>query len=161
MIRGYSLNELVDLVQGSVEELGARFPCSWLVWEAGPRTLGFDQSGPEVLLSYRSDAQCHALDGELVTSFVRVGRSSQCDVVINDATVSRVHLGLARDQAESWTVVPLSTGCFVGAEALSLGGAHRFTDGDQLRVGEVLLSYYGPSGMAKRLLRRERPVPAN
>ena len=158
MVRGYSIEELRALARGRPEDFCTRFRHAWLVWEPGPwrraspfaRTIRPDDEDTPPPLP-RPQAQCVPLDVGEGPAFIRVGRSPQCEVMINDATVSRVHLGLARDTAGDWHCVALSASASYLEVFMTIGEAQHLSDGDQVRVGEVVLTLHGMTSMAERV----------
>ena len=133
----------------------------WLVWEPGSWTPAHptqEGTAPRDLKAAWDDAlTADALVFELVpdaapTRFV-VGRSRTCEVLINDATVSRTHLSLSHS-AKKWTVA-LAPG---GKEA-SFNGAPLTTtpvalhSGLTLGIGSVQLTFLTRSAFEERLRR--------
>ncbi|MBL8861599.1 MAG: FHA domain-containing protein [Planctomycetes bacterium] len=76
---------------------------------------------------------CDAGDG------ATFGRGADCAVTLRDASVSRLHARLER-AGERWRVVDVGSrnGLFAGPERLS---AVELADGDEFRLGEVLLRF--------------------
>src|SRR4051812_32130275 len=77
-----------------------RYPHGWLVWEAGGWNvpdIGEDMgntrlpSGDMADCLPQSDVLCFELPPPAADAVIKVGRAPECDVVINDATVSREH----------------------------------------------------------------------
>jgi pSer/pThr/pTyr-binding forkhead associated (FHA) protein len=84
------------------------------------------------------------LDGvrrvDLAGGRLTVGKGAANDVVLDDATVSRLHASL--DQfTEGWCVTDLgsSNGTFVNGDRI--WGAHRLRHGDEIRVGRSRLLF--------------------
>jgi hypothetical protein len=128
----------------------------WLVWEAGPwrppsarrETL---QSGPATRLLASGESlaiELAAKDGGLE---VRLGRDADCDLVVDDATLSRVHLVLRRDASDAWT----------GQDAASRNGTKidgapakqplPLREGSVIEAGAVRLTFYRSAGLYARL----------
>src|SRR5438067_9087431 len=84
-------------------------PGFWLVWEPGPtRAAGIFDPTATARGATRTGSFEDSLSYHLKTRQpLRLGRSSGCDVVINDATVSREHLEL-QPEGEGWKVRVLS-----------------------------------------------------
>ncbi len=72
---------------------------------------------------------------------IRIGRAEDCEVQLDDASVSRYHAELVRG-AESWLVSDLDSknGSFLGDRILSIPSAIR--DGDLCRFGSVALQFF-------------------
>jgi hypothetical protein len=157
MVRAYPFSELERLVRAGTDRFRARFLNPWLVWEPGSWQIGspFEQTmmpGDEADASQRrSEPLGFALECGAGPQFLRIGRATDCDVVVNDATVSREHLALTRDQSSIWRIEPLTDGYSHCREVLSVGSPRVVVSGDRIRAGEVLLTFYSPVGLVERL----------
>lgn len=83
----------------------------------------------------------------LSSTRVVVGRGNNCDIRIEDPSVSSEHARLTRD-SEGWRVVNLlsTNGTFVNDEKVS---NRPLKNGDRIRFGRVELRFHGPdSGSA-------------
>ena len=136
-------------------------PGPWLVWEAGPwrppsarrETL---QAGPDTRLLASGESLAIELAAKDGGAEVRLGRDADCDLVIDDATLSRIHLVLRRDATGGWT----------GQDAGSRNGTKidgapatmplPLREGSVLEAGAVRLSFYRAPGLFARL--RSAPV---
>lgn len=65
-----------------------------------------------------------------------VGRSRDCDVVLDDAGVSRRHAEL-RSEGATWTVQDLGSTNGVRVNGLKVHGAHELHSGDRLELGST------------------------
>jgi pSer/pThr/pTyr-binding forkhead associated (FHA) protein len=129
----------------SLAEFEREHAGSWLVWEAGPwrppsakrETLA---AGPQARLLASGESLVIRLEPKRAGEEVRLGRDARCEVVIDDATLSRVHLVLRHGEGGRWTVkdagsrngsrvdgaplrelpVPLSPGAAIEAGAVRL-----------------------------------------
>lgn len=155
-VKSYPFSVLVRQHLMLQERFTARYPNAWLVWEAGRWIPAMDPVGVSETQTpnrtpaapTRADPLCFDLcipAGEQV----RVGRSPECDVVIDDATFSRNQLVIARSEPDRWTAsaIPGSgptrvLGMVLAAEAMSL------TPGLLLHVGEVSLTFHTSTSMA-------------
>ncbi len=105
-----------------------------------------DQAGPagqRVRLVGRSGP----LQGQeigLRDSRLVLGRSAECDVFIDEASVSSEHARLSRDSG-GWRVVNLlsTNGTFVNGKRVS---SAPLTDGDILRLGRMEFIFHEPGG---------------
>lgn len=72
---------------------------------------------------------------------ITVGRSSQNNVVIQDPKVSNLHLRLRKEEDGRYFVVDLNStnGTFVNGKRIQ--GESQITPGDQLKIGNTLLSW--------------------
>lgn len=109
--------------------------------ELGATVAGLD--GPEVVHhGYRlliTSGELRGRDIEILKDQVRLGRSRQCEIVIPDDSVSRVHAEIRRD-GDRYRLLDLQStaGTFVGGS--------RVTDvflrpGDELRIGQVEMRF--------------------
>lgn len=94
-----------------------------------------------------------------VADGVQLGRGAQCAVHLRDASVSREHARIVRDE-EGWRVV--DTGSRNG---LSVAGKRVpsavLRDGDEFLVGEVLLRFRGePQPAEEEIVLEEDPIEA-
>ena len=83
---------------------------------------------------------------------VTLGRSPSCDLVVEEGTVSQVHL-LFRQAPDGWTVEdPGSTnGSWLDGVRLEKGVAHRLAEGGRLQAAQVLFTFASSSGLWRRL----------
>lgn len=93
-------------------------------------------SGVLRICNGENTGQCFSLDRALIT----IGRGSECDIVINDASISRVHAQILR-QANGMYVQDLSSrnGTKVNDEVLY--APQRLQAGDIVCVGSIQLAY--------------------
>jgi len=141
------------------DEFLARYPHPWVVWEpvvwkpsplnaATTATLpaSFSTRPPQ---RPDGDALCFELAGE---EPVKLGRGPDCDLRINDATVSREHLWL-EPSAGGWSLRPgasqaartLLDGAPLPPEGAPIG------PGAELRLGGLILHFEDPASMIRRL----------
>ena len=102
---------------GGVEELGLDGPA--LVVRAGGGRAGesFRPAGPRT----------------------RIGRSPDCDIFLDDVTVSRNHAVLVEENGKFFVEDQSSlNGTFVNRRRIE---SHRLADGDEIQVGKYKLSY--------------------
>lgn len=81
----------------------------WLVWEAGPwrpPTARRDTllAGPSTRMLAAGESLAIQLEPRRGGPEVKLGRDAENDLVIDDATLSRVHLVFQRDAQGRWTV---------------------------------------------------------
>jgi pSer/pThr/pTyr-binding forkhead associated (FHA) protein len=86
---------------------------------------------------------------EMKKPILIIGRSSTCDVFIPDASISRQHAQLIR-QEHGWYAQDLGSrnGTAVNGQRLSV--PHRLEDGDTLTVGNIPLRYLATSAQSER-----------
>lgn len=138
-----------------------RYPHAWLVWEAGVwnvpdigEEMGSTRlpSGDIVDCLPQSDVLCFELPMPLPDSVIKVGRAAECDVVINDATVSREHLEIGFDGERFWAK-PLPEAAEVTINGVPMDRIHRtpLIAGVKLVLGAVALSYHPPEAFWARV----------
>ncbi len=66
-----------------------------------------------------------------------IGRSRDCDVVLEDAGVSRRHAELRPEAASSWTIEDLGSTNGVRVNGLTVEGAHGLRSGDRIEMGST------------------------
>jgi len=161
-MKSYLLSTLAhqyrDLPLALFEE---RVASAWLVWEPGawsvPRERGqttiIADSGEE---APRAGGEALAIElagtssGPLQRSF---GRGDACDLVINDATLSSLHLVFMRGEGKRWTVrdAGSTNGSWLDGQALIQGRPATLASGALLKAGRVHLTFYDAEGLHGRL----------
>ena len=83
---------------------------------------------------------------------ISLGRSASCDLVIEEGTVSQVHL-VFRQTPEGWTVEdPGSTnGSWLDGVRLEKAVPQRLVEGARLQAAQVLFTFASSSGLWRRL----------
>ena len=138
-------------------------PNCWLVWEAGPwkpggaRTLtSFPKpasSPTPVPVAPGLEALAYSLSPrDTAHDQVTLGRNAICDIVINDGTISMLHLVFVRADA-GWTVQDSGSrnGSALSGTALESGKPQKLITTARLTAGSVALSFYEPKDMLWRL----------
>lgn len=115
-----------------------------LVWRGMPRI--YVLSGPD--LGRNFDVQAGAT----------FGRAAECQVTLRDASVSRAHARLEQGDA-GWRIVDAGSrnGLFVRDERVP---AADLADGDEFRLGEVLLRFRADAPSAQPAVPPSAPPPA-
>ena len=163
-MKSYLLSAFVR-THGHLDEDAFRLaePHAWLVWEAGPWKPG----GARTLTSMPSpvpapappvpapgvEALAYALaprDG--TRDQVTLGRNPVCDIVINDGTVSMLHLVFVRSPT-GWSVQDSGSrnGSMLASTPLESGKPRALTTTARLVAGSVAFSFYEPKDMLGRL----------
>lgn len=164
MARSLLLSLLVRQQLVLKEKFRARYPHSWLVWEAGvwnvPETGRQNIAVTQMpVLDLRDclpagDALCFELVplGEANT-VLPLGRASHNAFVVNDATVSREHLVLRTGPYGQWMVqaVPKSSPVKLDGMELEPGQPTALMPGARLELGDVRLTFHDPAGFYARL----------
>jgi len=127
-----------------------RYPNAWLVWEPGAWKVPTGDTNstktmmPVAIAQAGKPSTADALCFELPKAArLTLGRNETNDVVVNDATVSREHLVLRADEKGSWTaeVAPTSRAIVHRGKPVPPGGSVPLTPGDQLNLGDVVLTF--------------------
>lgn len=128
----------------------------WLVWEKG----GSAPTGSFDLTPGPGDAAASMPLRDSITFHLerrvplRIGRSSICEIVINDATVSREHVLLEPEGTAGWTARVITPRGATVAAGVSLGAgeSRALASGDTLRLGDTLLTLLDSAAFKRRLL---------
>src|SRR5690606_22682041 len=132
----------------------------WLVWEPGAWSVPRERGQTTVVVESREEAPSSGgealaieLDGEPGRQQRSFGRADTCDLVINDATLSGLHLVFMAGQDGRWTVrdAGSTNGSWLDGHPLQQGIPGRLVSGSLLKVGKVHLSYYDVEGLHGRL----------
>lgn len=70
-----------------------------------------------------------------------IGRSRDCDIVLDDAGVSRRHAELRPEAAKSWEIEDLGSTNGVRVNGLAIAGAHRLHAGDRIGMGSTEMTF--------------------
>ena len=163
MVRSVLLSLLVRQHLSLRDEFAKRYPNAWLVWEAGAWSISGDgEQNVAHTLPPAEDLQdclptgdvlCFELAISTPDQTLSLGRASQNDIVINDSTVSREHLVLARNSSGGWTANLTSPAPQVAISGRQLvhGKPTSLRQGDVLKVGEVLMTFYDAQSFELRI----------
>jgi hypothetical protein len=168
-IRAFLLSLLVRQFLVLREGFAQKYPFSWLVWEPGnwsaPRTRDPDTAdtqmptGKAPTQAQNGDSLCFELVQGPVPrkQTLNVGRGSENDIVINDATVSREHVVLSLGDDGQWAArAAQATSTLLCGVALSASAPRPLHSGDTLQMGDVLLTFYERTGFTSRLERESK-----
>jgi pSer/pThr/pTyr-binding forkhead associated (FHA) protein len=142
--------------------LQGQHPHAWLVWEPGAWTVPREQSkttlirtaGPEDASARGGEALALALELPRGKTQVSFGRAESCDLFLNDATLSNLHLVfMFESPASPWSVrdAGSTNGSWLNGVALTRGRPVALLPGAHLQAGQVHLSYYEASHLHARL----------
>jgi hypothetical protein len=131
-------------------------PEDFVVWEAGPwrppaarnETMA---AGPGTRLLSAGESLAIALVAKDGGAEVRLGRSAENDLVVDDGTLSRHHL-LFRREAAGWTLRDAGSSNGSKLNGMRLGGEGALLrPGDRIEAGAVRLTFYDAPSMYMRL----------
>jgi hypothetical protein len=161
-MKSYLLSSLAhqyrDLPLALFEE---RVASAWLVWEPGAWSVPRERGQTTIVADSGNEAPSaggEALAIELAGSEPgplqrTFGRGDTCDLVINDATLSSLHLVFMRSEGRLWTVrdAGSTNGSWLDGQALIQGRPVTMAPGALLKAGRVHLSFYDAAGLHGRL----------
>jgi FHA domain-containing protein len=159
LVKSFLLSWLKKSHRGmSLDEFERQMAGPWLVWEAGPwrppssKRLETLASGPNTRLLASGESLAILLEARKGGTEVTLGRGSTNDIVVDDATLSRVHLVFAKDAFERWTVRDPGSRNGTKVDGVPAGKAARpVTPGALIEAGAVRLSFYDGAGLYLRL----------
>jgi len=161
MVRAFMISFLArQALTRPREEMAARHPHPWLVWEPGAWTAPSPTTRMTLLppepgaeKPVQGDSLCFELVLKADQKGLRVGRDQGCDIVINDATVSRSHL-LLITEGEAWValVSPSSRGAMAGGVAIEPGARFTLLPDMPIQLGEVQLTFHDRDGFLTRVV---------
>ena len=161
MLSAYLMSHLVRLYSTQESELNEKLPPNWLVWEpssyTAPKVTDATVSKASGRVTNRrpltgSDAFCYGLElDSSQQARLRVGRAPACDIQVNDSTVSREHVALV-GAPSGWTVEALSNRItWHRGSLLGKGMSAHLENGDELRLGELKMTFLTTEGLKARL----------
>ncbi|MBF5043736.1 FHA domain-containing protein [Aggregicoccus sp. 17bor-14] len=147
-------------------------PHAWVLWEPGAwRPPGKSTTTVVALPQVAADARAGealalALEGRPdAPGRVRLGRAPECELVINDGTLSSVHLLFLREPGGApgggWTVRDGGSrnGSWLDGVRLAPGQPQALASGARLQAAQVSLTFYTPEGLLERLRGVAAPRP--
>ncbi len=158
-MRGYLISWLKKHSDGQrLEAFVQARPEEWLVWEAGPwrptyqnkDTLAHDgeRGSPP---HGAGESLAIALEPNPRKPYLSLGRGPDNDIVIDDATLSRLHLLFTREAA-GWTVRDAGSTNGTTVEGARLGpDPVALQPGLRMVAGSVRLTFYDSGGLYLRL----------
>ncbi len=157
-MKSYLLSWLRKMHSGQkLDEFEREMPGPWLVWEAGPWRPPSARrdtlvAGPSTRLLASGESLAILLAAKDGRAEVRLGRDATNDVVVDDGTLSRVHLVFTRDAAARWAL--RDAGSRNGTKvdgAPATGGPVPLSAGTVIEAGAVRLTFYDAAGLYVRL----------
>ena len=159
VVRAHLLSNLVSQRRALAAGFPATFPHAWLVWEVGvwkpsPRagstiTRAVARASPSAPGAGPGNPLCYELREQAP---FKVGRATDCDVRLNEETVSRDHLWLEPGPDGGWVVRPGSptSVTLVGGSALPSDGL-ALTSRQTLELGNVVLTFETAESLLRRV----------
>lgn len=154
---------------GDLTTFSAAHPHCWIVWEPGiwkPPAKGAAETALAIRVPTPPPPTGEALALALSVrpgkpGQVTVGRAPTCDIEINDATLSQLHL-LFMETTGRWTVRDAGSknGTWLDGAQLRAGDPRSLADGTRIQAGQVCLTFYEPKGIFSRLRLRPNLTPA-
>lgn len=131
-------------------------PGPWLVWEAGPWRPPSARSdtlvaGPSTRLLASGESLAIELAAKKAGPEVKLGRGADNDLVVDDATLSRVHLVLRRDEGGAWTARDAGSRNGTKVDGVPAARPLPLRPGSVLEAGAVRLTFYDAAGLYVRL----------
>ncbi len=159
---------LLSMLRGTLNRKGDKellraHPHDWLLWEPGswrPGSSGTALVKPQPFKEETPDSAGEGLALALIlkpdANEIRLGRGPSCDLVINDGTVSTVHLVFTH--VGGWRVrdVGSTNGSWVDGSKLLKDLTFRLSDGTKLKAGQVDFTFYTSAGLVSRLRGKPR-----
>lgn len=163
MTRAYLMSFLARQYLVLKQGFDVRYRSPWLVWEPGswrapPANAGVAETRlPSALKTpprvQPGDALCFELPVKPeATGSLRIGRADESELVISDATVSRVHC-LLRQEGGEWYVKASESvkSMKVDGRPLAAGAEAKLQPGQQLDLGEVKLTFLDAQRLTARV----------
>lgn len=158
-MKSYLLSSLAFRFGSAEAETFARaFPHDWVLWEPGAWKA---PASTTHLLTPTStpppaktgEALALALEPRADGAPLKLGRGAECDAIINDGTLSQVHLVFMRSPDGVWTVRDANSrnGSKLDAIKLEPGKPGKLSNGSKLVAAQVSFTYYSSAGMLARL----------
>jgi hypothetical protein len=160
-MRSYLLSTLSAQARGmDAAAFAQRYNHCWILWEPGPwqppRDSTVDAQTVHLIPASVGEAVAFPLPSGLGGE-LSLGRAPTCAIEVHDGTLSSRHL-VFTGGGSAWQVFDAGSknGSQLDGERLSPNLLTRLKSGARLRPGQVLLTFYAPSGMYERLTAGER-----
>jgi len=105
--------------------------------EEPPPRAPVEARAPEIPASGRAILELQGTRFAIGPGGAVIGRSSACDVVLEDPDVSRQHAQIKYDEAAGWTIEDLGSTNGVIVNGGRVAGSLRLTSGDQIKLGPI------------------------
>jgi pSer/pThr/pTyr-binding forkhead associated (FHA) protein len=147
--KAHAANKLADFER---EHAG-----TWLVWEAGPwrppsSSRDTIVAGPQTRLLASGESLAIRLEASRPGAQLRLGRGASCELVVDDATLSRVHLVFGLGEGGRWTVHDAGSRNGSKVDGVPLGPTPvPLAPGAAIEAGAVRLTFLDAAGLYFRL----------
>lgn len=159
-MKSYLLSSLAFRFGSAEGETFARaFPHDWILWEPGAwkapaSTTHLLSPSTSPAPSKAGEALALALEPRPDGAPLKLGRGAECDAIINDGTLSQVHLVFMRSpDNKGWTVRDANSrnGSKLDGVKLEPGKPASLSNGSRLVAAQVSFTFYNSAGMLARL----------
>ncbi len=158
-MKSYLLSSLSFRFSSTDEDAFSRaFPHDWLLWEPGAwkapaSTTHLLMPSTTPTPAKAGEALALALEPRPDGAPLKLGRGAECDAIINDGTLSQVHLVFMRTPEKVWTVRDANSRNGTRLDGLKLepGKPGTLANGSRLIAAQVSFTYYNCAGMLARL----------
>lgn len=158
-MKSYLLSSLAfRFGSAEVDTFSRAFPHDWILWEPGAwkapaNTTHLLATGATPAPSKAGEALALALEPRADGQPLKLGRGAECDAIINDGTLSQVHLVFMRSAKGQWTVRDAGSrnGTKVDNVKLEPGKPVGVANGSRLVAAQVSFTFYNSDGMLARL----------
>lgn len=157
-MKSYLLSSLAfRFGSADADTFGRAFPHEWILWEPGawkaPASTTHLLTGNQTPAPTKAgEALALALEPRADGAPLKLGRGAECDAIINDGTLSQVHLVFMKGP-EGWTVRDANSrnGSKLDALKLEPGKPSTLTNGARLVAAQVAFTFYNSAGMLAHL----------
>jgi hypothetical protein len=160
-LKSYLISSLTFRFSGAeLDSFKKAHPHDWLLWEPGSWKPPGSTTlvGPGLTTTPTpgrptGEALALALEPKKDGSQLTLGRGGECDAVINDGTLSTLHLVFMQSAGGVWTVRDAGSrnGSSIDGIKLQPGTPMPLKTGCKLTAAGVAFTFYGPAGMLQRL----------
>jgi hypothetical protein len=159
-VKSYLISSLTfRFSTADVDTFQKAHPHDWLLWEPGNWKPPGSTTlvGPGVSMTptpaQTGEALALALEKKKDGGQLTLGRGAECDAVINDGTLSTLHLVFMQNGSGLWTVRDAGSrnGSMVDGLKLTAGQPQELRNGAKVQAAGVTFTFYSPQGMLQRL----------
>jgi len=160
-LKSYLISSLTfRFSNADLETFKKAHPHDWLLWEPGSwkppgstTLVGPGLSTTPTPSKPAGEALALALEPKKDGGQLTLGRGGECDAVINDGTLSQLHLVFMQGKNATWTVRDAGSrnGSQLDGVKLEPGHPLELKTGCKINAAGVVFTYYGPAGMLQRL----------